>query len=142
MKPKQTPILNGRRLVGLPRWVVGCLVILLGLMNYGIKVALAPTITHAEPCKTTQKEELTTNPFAGDLKSIEEGRILYRSTCVICHGKRGGRGPNLYTTQLNDQSFMDIVMNGRKGTQMPPWKGKLSEEEVWKILTYLRASKP
>jgi mono/diheme cytochrome c family protein len=30
-------------------------------------------------------------------------------------------------------------MNGRKGTQMPAWKGKLTEDEMWKILTFIEA---
>jgi mono/diheme cytochrome c family protein len=32
-----------------------------------------------------------------------------------------------------------VVIKGRKGTQMPAWKGKLSEDEMWKIYTFLRA---
>jgi len=79
------------------------------------------------------------NPFTGDPDAISEGRRLYRSTCYICHLNAGGRGPNLRKSKLKDQDFLRVVINGRKGTQMPAWKEKLTEAQMWKILTYLEA---
>jgi len=32
-----------------------------------------------------------------------------------------------------------VVINGKKGTQMPAWKGKLTEDEMWKILAYIES---
>jgi len=77
------------------------------------------------------------NPFEGDADAIRQGRRLYRSTCYICHLDAGGRGPNLRKSRLQGQDFLRIVINGRKGTQMPAWKNKLTEAEMWKILAYL-----
>jgi mono/diheme cytochrome c family protein len=79
------------------------------------------------------------NPFSGDAEAIAAGRRLYRGTCHICHGSTGARGPNLRKSSLKGQSFLKVVINGRKGTQMPAWKGKLTEEEMWKILAYIEA---
>jgi len=79
------------------------------------------------------------NPFSGDAAAITEGRRLYRSTCYICHADTGSRGPNLRKSRLKGQQFLRIVINGRKGTQMPAWKGKLTEEEMWKILAFIEA---
>ena len=79
------------------------------------------------------------NPFTGDADAITQGRRLYRSTCYICHLDTGGRGPDLRKSKLKGQDFIRIVLNGKKGTQMPPWKGKLSEEQMWKILAFLEA---
>ena len=79
------------------------------------------------------------NPFSGDAEAILQGRRLYRSTCYICHLDTGGRGPDLRKSRLKGQDFLRIVINGRKGTQMPAWKNKLSEEEMWKILAFLEA---
>ena len=79
------------------------------------------------------------NPYAGDRDAIETGRSLYRRTCYICHLDTGGRGPNLRTSKLRERDFIRVVLNGKKNTQMPAWKGKLSEEEMWKILAYLEA---
>jgi mono/diheme cytochrome c family protein len=38
-----------------------------------------------------------------------------------------------------DTAFIRIVREGRKGTQMPAWREKLTEEEMWKIYAYIRA---
>ena len=83
--------------------------------------------------------QYTENPYAGDEQVILKGRRLYRSTCYICHLDSGGRGPDLRKSRLKGQDFIRIVINGKKGTQMPAWKGKLSEEEMWKILTFIEA---
>lgn len=79
------------------------------------------------------------NPFVGDEQAIAEGRRLYRSTCYICHLDGGGRGPDLRKSRLKGRDFLRVVINGKKGTQMPAWKGKLSEDEMWKILSYIEA---
>lgn len=81
----------------------------------------------------------TENPHIGDAAAIERGRSLYRRTCYICHLDSGGRGPDLRKSTLQGQDFMRIVINGKKNTQMPAWKGKLSEDDMWKILAYIRS---
>lgn len=83
--------------------------------------------------------QYTGNPFQGDAEAIERGRSLYRRTCYICHLDAGGRGPDLRKSALTGQDFIRLTRNGRKNTQMPAWKGKLSEADIWKILTYLQA---
>ena len=83
--------------------------------------------------------EFEANPFEGAPDAVRQGRRLYRSTCYICHLDAGGRGPNLRKSRLQGQDFLRVVINGRKGTQMPAWKGKLTEAEMWKILAYLEA---
>lgn len=79
------------------------------------------------------------NPYSGDAQAVAEGRRLYRSTCYICHLDSGGRGPDLRKSKLKGRDFMRIVIRGRKGTQMPAWLGKLSEDQMWMILAYVEA---
>jgi mono/diheme cytochrome c family protein len=79
------------------------------------------------------------NPFTGDASAIIQGRRLYRSTCCICHLDTGGRGPDLRKSKLKGHYFIPIVLTGKRGTQMPPWQGKLSEDEMWKMLVFLEA---
>jgi len=82
--------------------------------------------------------EFAENPFSGDAEAIAGGRRLYRSTCYICHADTGSRGPNLRKSKLKGQDFLKVVINGRKNTQMPAWKGKLTEAEMWKIYSFLQ----
>jgi len=100
--------------------------------------ALAQSHSPKPPIPTREwKHEA--NPFAGDREKIHEGLNLYRRRCKICHGNRGGRGPNLFATPLGAHDFLQTVMEGRDGTQMPAWEGKLTEEQIWKILAYIGA---
>lgn len=84
--------------------------------------------------------EYADNPFGGDADAIAEGQRLYRSTCYICHADTGSRGPNLRKSKLKGQAFLKVVINGRKNTQMPAWKGKLTESEMWKIYSFIEAA--
>jgi mono/diheme cytochrome c family protein len=79
------------------------------------------------------------NPYTADADAIAQGRRLYRGTCYICHLEAGGRGPDLRKSKLQGKNFIRVVINGKKGTQMPAWKGKLTEDEMWKILAYIQS---
>jgi putative heme-binding domain-containing protein len=85
----------------------------------------------------------TRNPLAGDPKAITQGAVLFRQECVFCHGvsARGGmRGPDLTTGSWthggSDAEIASTIATGVPGTAMPP--NKLTEEEIWQIVTYLR----
>jgi len=86
-------------------------------------------------------DEALTNPVLGQPQAIEQGEALYRSHCVVCHGRAGGRGPNLFETTLSDRQFMETVINGRKGTQMPAWGLRLSPDDVWAVEAYVKSRK-
>jgi mono/diheme cytochrome c family protein len=79
------------------------------------------------------------DPFLGQPAAIEQGEQQYRAKCIICHGKAGGRGPNLFATRLRDDQFLTTVLNGRPGTLMPVFGLRLSPDDVWKILAFVRA---
>jgi mono/diheme cytochrome c family protein len=114
---------------------------LLALAAGGLHALDAHAQAHQAP--KVERDDYTwaheSNPFTGDAQAIVQGRRLYRSTCYICHLDTGGRGPDLRKSKLKGQDFIRIVLNGKKGTQMPAWKGKLSEDEMWKILAFLEA---
>ena len=82
------------------------------------------------------------NPYAGDPERAEEGRIIFNQTCVICHGANGagGRGPNLLESKLAGISFFRVVIEGRKGTQMPAWRLRLSPDEVWQLHAFVKST--
>ena len=81
---------------------------------------------------------------------IAEGKILFSQRCLPCHGASGiGQGPyarhvNQHPANLSDRisHFPGVdynfwrVMEGVPGTAMPPWKLSLTEEAVWKIISY------
>lgn len=85
-------------------------------------------------------DEALTNPFLGQAAAIDEGLQIYRSKCYVCHHSSGARGPNLFKTKLSDERFLETVINGRKGTQMPAFGLRLSPDEVWKVHAYVKST--
>jgi putative heme-binding domain-containing protein len=75
--------------------------------------------------------------------SAEQGRAVYRSNCAFCHGLtgRGGRGPNIATTQLNqgnqDEDLRRIITEGVPGTSMPAFP-RMEAEEMRDLIAFIR----
>ena len=70
--------------------------------------------------------------YLGNEEAIKAAENTYRQRCFGCHFSAGGRGPNIFGTELSAKEFFNVVMEGRAGG-MPPWKGTLSEQEVWQL---------
>ncbi len=85
-------------------------------------------------------DEALTNPLLGQPDAIAAGKDVYRSKCLVCHQSAGGRGPNLFATKLSDESFLETVINGRKGTQMPAFGLRLSPDEVWQVHAFIKST--
>lgn len=95
------------------------------------------------------------NPLPSTKQTVEAGRKLFEQNCAQCHGVTGvGDGPagaNLSPPPANVAAaskmpmasdgylFWTITEGGVPvGSAMPPFGGTLKEEEIWKIITYLR----
>ena len=73
-----------------------------------------------------------------------ELRHLLVQDCGSCHGLtlQGGLGPALLPEALrtkSDDLLVTIIMEGRPGTPMPPWRGLLTENEVRWLVTVMRS---
>jgi mono/diheme cytochrome c family protein len=84
--------------------------------------------------------EALTDPFLGQPDAIAAGKQTYRSICYVCHHSAGGRGPNLFATKLSDERFLETVINGRKGTQMPAFGLRLTPDEVWQVHAFVKST--
>lgn len=99
------------------------------------------------------------NPHSPDAATIGAGRTLYEANCASCHGATGmGDGeaakalnpsPALlaYMIQMPmsvDEYMLWTISDGGAafGTDMPAFKDVLSKDEIWKIVTYMRAGFP
>ena len=80
------------------------------------------------------------DPFLGQPDAIAAGRDIYASKCYVCHHSAGGRGPNLFSSKLNDERFFDTVAHGRKGTQMPAFGQRLSPDEIWQLHAFVKST--
>lgn len=86
------------------------------------------------------------NPFDDDDRvAIAEGRKLFlRYNCAGCHGDHagGGMGPSLRDEDWiygdSDAHIFDSIAEGR-AHGMPAWGIKLPEQQVWKLVAYIRS---
>jgi len=92
------------------------------------------------PIHNGSADDALTDPVLGQPDAIAAGRDTYRSKCYICHFSNGGRGPNLFATKLTDEQFLETVINGRKGTQMPAFGLRLSPDEVWQVHAFIKST--
>lgn len=72
---------------------------------------------------------------------------LVRQDCGACHGLtlKGGLGPSLEAVALADKDsehLSFVILHGRRGTPMPPWRGLLSEDEARWIVEALKKGLP
>jgi mono/diheme cytochrome c family protein len=94
-----------------------------------------------------------TNPAANDPKALTVGRSAYTGSCSACHGAagdgRGAFGPATYppatdltsprTRAKTDAELFWIIKNGLSFTGMPAFGGQYRDQDVWALVTYLRA---
>lgn len=72
-----------------------------------------------------------------------ELRELVREDCGSCHGMtlKGGLGPALLPADLagkHPELLKTIILDGVRGTPMPPWRRFLSEDEARWIAVELK----
>jgi len=97
------------------------------------------------------------NPLPATEENIAEGREHFGHHCGICHGLDGQSSgvpfadkmsppvPDL--TSKDAQDYADgqlkwIIDNGINPSGMPAWKGNLSDEEMWKVVHFIRHLPP
>ena len=82
-------------------------------------------------------------------KDIYEGKLNPEVNCVLCHGSGGkptmvGKGapdlsdPTAAKKHLDAEWFWRLSEK-RSGSKMPGYKDKLTEEQRWQVIAYLRA---
>lgn len=72
---------------------------------------------------------------------------MVRQDCGACHGMtlKGGLGPSLLPAALSQRDAEQleyVILNGRRGTAMPPWRSLLSEDEARWMADLLKRGLP
>ena len=85
------------------------------------------------------------NPLAGDPNAAAGGGAAFRPYCTPCHGIKGegGRGPDLtrgvYSAGDKDSDLYNVIANGVPGTDMAAFGGEINEEDIWRIVAFIRS---
>jgi len=93
-----------------------------------------------------------TNPFGPE--AAGEGAQNFKINCETCHGPQGhGDGPagqaldprpkDLSELQkaVGDDYLFWRISDGKPGTSMVAWKGILTEEQIWQVVSFIRTLK-
>ena len=95
------------------------------------------------------------NPLTAS--AISDGKAEYEASCTTCHGdKADGNGRNSSITpkpsnllqsvkEVSDAYLYWRISEGGRfapfNSRMPGFKGELSEENIWQVISYLRSLK-
>jgi mono/diheme cytochrome c family protein len=93
-----------------------------------------------------------TNPLGAG--AATQGAEVFKTNCEMCHGPQGhGDGPagqaldprprNLaeLQTKASDDFLFWRIREGKPGTSMVAWKGILTDEQVWQVISFIRTLK-
>ena len=98
-----------------------------------------------------EEDRARENPVSKTPEALEEGAALYKKNCLMCHGEglkgdgpatqfikpapRDISSPEAKARMTDGEIFYKITVGKRP---MPPMNRKLSEEERWKVVHYVR----
>ena len=136
----------------------------------GAKAISSPTTTLTGPSPRasqdvkSQEAATLTNPVASTPESIAAGKKAYDVNCAACHGnmaqgavkagisisiieESGGKQPSDLTDDTWDHGSSDgdiytIIKKGLPPTMMAGWDGRITDNEIWSIVNYIRTLAP
>ena len=136
---------------------VACVVIYFGLFPLGadnspgvLERLIAHAATDRYLARNAPRQE---NPFQPTSENLTEGARKYEAHCAVCHGgaaKRRSPLENKFSPAVPqlvdrvphdpDAEFWLITKHGYRLTGMPAWDGILSDDEIWKIIAFVKHS--
>ena len=93
------------------------------------------------------------NPVPPIPENIEDGKQIFTSYCMVCHGLDGQNTGVPFATSISPpipslaspevQAYTDgqlkwIIKNGIYPSGMPPSKGDFSDDDMWRMVLYIR----
>ena len=134
---------------------VGLVVLFLSILGHSGIIFAAERKTPTAPEDILKLK----NPVPLTPEVLQEATTIYKDKCIKCHGTNGnGKGsgtkgmdvkPRDYTDtrvmeNIPDGQLFWITLNGSDPdtTEMEGYKKKLTEEQVWKLVHYIRSFAP
>jgi cytochrome c(L) len=86
------------------------------------------------------------NPYNGKPEAVQQGRALYlQNGCSACHGVMGGGGmgmpllDDVWKFGSDDETLYKLIKGQIAEQTMPKIFGHLSDDDVWKMIAYIRS---
>jgi mono/diheme cytochrome c family protein len=122
-------------------------------LSSAIVVLSATLVAQPKPWVVPANFKSKVNPVAKGDASNKAGLALYTKNCASCHGKVGlGDGVKARTlkdfpgdfskAEYQNQTDGDHFYKTKTGRgEMPKYEGKLSDDDIWNIVNYMRTFK-
>jgi mono/diheme cytochrome c family protein len=113
-------------------------------------MGVAGVLIAAEEWKAPARAAAKKNPVAADAISVGRGKAVYTAECASCHGNSGrGDGPAAKDleksakdmTKLGGQSDGALFWKITEGKKPMASYAKLSEQQRWDVVNYMRTLK-
>lgn len=132
----------------------------------GARATTAPATTLNAPTPSSGRNVTSgpvaglRNPVASTPESIAAGKRAYDAVCAACHGtlaqgatksgitisiieeQRGKQPPDLTDDQWDhgsgDSEIFGVIKRGLPPTMMPGFAGGMSDDDIWRLVNYLR----
>jgi mono/diheme cytochrome c family protein len=124
--------------------------LLASLLITGLSISLA---AQTKPWVIPANFKTMKNPVAVGEASTKAGLALYMKNCASCHGKTG-LGDGVKARSLKDfpgdfskadfqkQTDGDLFYETKAGRgEMPKYEGKLTDDDIWNMVNYMRTLK-
>ena len=116
-------------------------------------VILASASTPIVAAESSIEVGIQDNPIATSEESVTAGRTIYGRFCRSCHGQRadgrgmaappGSRPANLIDAEWDygssDAEIFKVLKEGIPPKyDMDAWEGRISDDDMWNVINYLR----
>ena len=142
--------------------VVTLVILILGVLGFAT-LGFFPTRANVEPPRLERRIAMgaidasserhaprVNNPLTLTDQNLEDGMKLYTMNCAVCHGALDRRpaslsnsfyppAPNLISDPPDDPEWhiFYTIRTGIRYTGMPAWEKTLSEQDMWKLTSFL-----
>jgi mono/diheme cytochrome c family protein len=122
-------------------------------LSSAMLILSASLVAQPKPWTVPANFKSMKNPVAKGDASNKAGMAKYNSMCQSCHGKTG-LGDGVKARALKDfpgdfskadfqgQSDGDLFFKTKMGRgEMPKYEGKLTDDEIWNVVNFMRTFK-
>ena len=118
-----------------------------------VLILSATLVAQPKPWVVPANFKSMVNPIAKSDASTTAGKTLFSKTCAACHGKTGlGDGPKAKSLKTGATDFSKAESQNQTDGEhfyktktgrgdMPKYEGKLSDDDIWNIVNYMRTLK-